>query len=89
MLVSLSAADPLNLVGIVTPGDRVPAILSNRVLFKDGVPVARKVGAAIEILSTADVENGERWTLETALVRRPRSERLGPRLEKKTVSEAR
>jgi ATP-dependent Lhr-like helicase len=73
-LVSLSAGDPLNLVGIVTPGERVPAIASNRVLFKDGVPVARKVGAAVEILST--VENAERWALETALVRKPVAERL-------------
>ncbi|HEX3594068.1 MAG TPA: DEAD/DEAH box helicase [Polyangiaceae bacterium] len=77
LLVSLSAGDPLNLVGIVTPGDRIPAIASNRVLFKDGVPVARKVGAAVEILSAADVEGGDRSALETALVRRPVPERLG------------
>jgi ATP-dependent Lhr-like helicase len=74
VLVSLSAGDPLNLVGIVTPGERIPAIASNRVLFKDGVPVARKVGSTLEILSS--VESGERWALETALVRRPVSERL-------------
>jgi ATP-dependent Lhr-like helicase len=73
-LVSLSACDPLNLVGIVTPGERVPAITSNRVLFKDGVPVARKVGATVEILSS--VEKNERWALETALVRKPAAARL-------------
>ena len=73
-LVSLSACDPLNLVGIVTPGERVPAITSNRVLFKDGVPVARKVGGTVEILSS--VEGGERWALETALVRKPVPVRL-------------
>jgi ATP-dependent Lhr-like helicase len=74
VLVSLSAGDPLNLVGIVTPGERIPAISSNRVLFKDGVPVARKVGSTVEIISS--VESGERWALETALVRRPTPERL-------------
>ena len=39
-LVSLSAADPLNLTGIITPGARVPALTNNRVLYRDGVPVA-------------------------------------------------
>ncbi|MEK7216002.1 MAG: hypothetical protein AAB289_10445, partial [Chloroflexota bacterium] len=39
-LISLSAADPLNLIGIVTPGARVPAHPTNRVTYRDGVPVA-------------------------------------------------
>jgi ATP-dependent Lhr-like helicase len=36
----VAAADPLNLVGILTPGARVPAVLGNRVAYVDGVPVA-------------------------------------------------
>ena len=36
----VSACDPLNLVGIVTPGERVPAQSGNRIVFRDGVPVA-------------------------------------------------
>ncbi|HEY6101065.1 MAG TPA: DEAD/DEAH box helicase, partial [Anaeromyxobacter sp.] len=36
--IDVSAADPLNLVGILTPGARVPAVLGNRVAFVDGVP---------------------------------------------------
>jgi ATP-dependent Lhr-like helicase len=36
--VSLSACDPLNLVGILTPGARVPAMPQNRVVYLDGVP---------------------------------------------------
>ena len=36
----VSACDPLNVVGFLTPGQRVPAILGNRVVFRDGVPVA-------------------------------------------------
>jgi ATP-dependent Lhr-like helicase len=44
-LISLSAADPLNLTGIITPGERIPALTSNRILFRDGVPVlAREAG---------------------------------------------
>jgi ATP-dependent helicase Lhr and Lhr-like helicase len=40
--ITLSAADPLNLVGILVPGDRVPAISGNSVTYRDGVamPVA-------------------------------------------------
>jgi ATP-dependent Lhr-like helicase len=35
--LTLSAADPLNLVGILVPGDRVPAISGRSVAFRDGV----------------------------------------------------
>ncbi|APR88010.1 Putative ATP-dependent DNA helicase [Minicystis rosea] len=38
-VVRLSACDPLNLVGIITPGARVPAHLANSVTYRDGVPV--------------------------------------------------
>ncbi|MEP6863632.1 MAG: DEAD/DEAH box helicase [Deltaproteobacteria bacterium] len=36
----VAATDPLNLVGILTTGARVPAILGNAVLFLDGQPIA-------------------------------------------------
>jgi ATP-dependent helicase Lhr and Lhr-like helicase len=36
-VVTLSAADPLNLVGIIVPGDRVPAISGRFVSFRNGV----------------------------------------------------
>lgn len=38
--MTLSAADPLNLVGILVPGERVPAISGKSVSYKDGVAVA-------------------------------------------------
>ena len=37
--VTLSAADPLNLVGIVVPGERVAAISGHHVSFRDGIPM--------------------------------------------------
>jgi ATP-dependent Lhr-like helicase len=37
--ITLSAADPLNLAGIVVPGERVPAISGKQVSFRDGVLV--------------------------------------------------
>src|SRR5881409_2450804 len=36
--IRVSAADPLNLVGVVLPGARVPAVPTNYVVFRDGVP---------------------------------------------------
>ena len=38
-LIVVSACDPLNVVGTLTPGQRVPAVLGNKIVFKDGVPV--------------------------------------------------
>jgi len=38
----LSAADPINLLGIITPGARVPATRSNRILLVNGRPVASR-----------------------------------------------
>jgi ATP-dependent Lhr-like helicase len=46
--VEVSAADPLNLAGILTPGPRVPAGLGGRVVYVDGIPSfepARAFGA--------------------------------------------
>ena len=37
--ITLSAADPLNLVGILVPGERVPAISGKTITFRDGVAV--------------------------------------------------
>ena len=38
-VVRVSACDPLNLVGILTPGPRVPAVLGHHVSYRDGVPL--------------------------------------------------
>jgi ATP-dependent Lhr-like helicase len=53
----LSAADPLNLVGIVTPEGRVPAIHTNRILFRDGLPIAALEGG--EVRRLAPTERGD------------------------------
>jgi ATP-dependent Lhr-like helicase len=37
--IRLSAVDPLNLVGVVLPGARVPAVLTNTVTYLDGTVV--------------------------------------------------
>jgi ATP-dependent Lhr-like helicase len=53
-MTTVSAADPLNLAGIVTPGDRVPALASNRVLFRDGEPLVAQVGDELVPLAPLD-----------------------------------
>jgi ATP-dependent helicase Lhr and Lhr-like helicase len=68
-LVSVSAADPLNLAGIVTPGDRVPAQAGNRLLYRDGEPIAVWEGRQARML--VDLGPAERWQAVTALTRRP------------------
>jgi ATP-dependent Lhr-like helicase len=73
-LVSISAADPLNLTGIMTPGERVSSHYRNRVLYKDGVPAAIKEGEDVRILPAA--EGKEEWSLRAALVRRSFSPKL-------------
>jgi len=66
--VSISAADPLNLVGIISPGSRVPAIAGNRVLYDDGVPIAALVGGEVNFF--VDLDIGARWEAKNKLVRR-------------------
>ena len=52
----ISAADPLNLVGIITRQDRVPSTASNRVAYLDGVPIASQVAGEVRWLSEAPRE---------------------------------
>jgi ATP-dependent Lhr-like helicase len=79
-LVSLSASDPLNLMGIITPGKRVSSHYKNRVLYRDGVPAAYKEGAEIRLLS--EFENGEEWSIRQKLIKRSFSPKLKPYLGK-------
>jgi ATP-dependent Lhr-like helicase len=51
--ITISAADPLNLVGIIVPGERVPAISGRFVAFRDGVAVAAPGHGSIDIDSIA------------------------------------
>ena len=80
-LVVLSAADPLNLVGILTPEARVAAIYRNRILFKDGLPIAAVEGGQVRRLADSSLEEPQ---LRTLLARR--SLRHPPRLHLRTPS---
>lgn len=67
-LVSLSASDPLNLMGVITPGERVSSHYKNRVLYKEGIPVAFKEGTEVRILSGFD--RNEEWNIKQPLIKR-------------------
>jgi ATP-dependent helicase Lhr and Lhr-like helicase len=66
--VSLSAADPLNLMGILTPGPRLPSLAGNRLLYRDGAIVAIYVAGEIQFLE--NLAPPEQWEAHTALLRR-------------------
>ena len=74
-LVSVSAADPLNLAGILLPGERVPALTGNRILFRDGVAIGTRVGGETR-LAVPDSNTPLPHDAESALLRR----RVAPRL---------
>lgn len=69
-LVCISGCDPLNLVGTVLVGDKVPALASSRVLYRDGVPIAAlsagKVSPLIT-LSPADFQLAQHALLRHAM----------------------
>jgi ATP-dependent Lhr-like helicase len=65
--ISLSGADPLNLVGILTPGIKLAALTGNRVLYRDGLPVALFAGGQAQFLETLDPET--EWQAKKALRR--------------------
>jgi ATP-dependent Lhr-like helicase len=65
--ISLSGADPLNLVGIITPGPKLAALTGNRVLYRDGVPIALLAAGAVQFLKTLDAAS--EWAAHKALLR--------------------
>jgi ATP-dependent Lhr-like helicase len=52
--IVLSAVDPLNLTGIVTPSPRVPAVLGNVVVYVDGLPQAHDATRGEELVADAN-----------------------------------
>ena len=65
--VSLSGADPLNLIGILMPGSRLAALTDNRVVYQDGLPVATFSAGQVQFLTALD--STSQWEAEKRLVR--------------------
>ncbi len=60
-LLVVSATDPLNLIGSLLPGAKVPAVSGNRLLYRDGVPVAVRVAGRYSYLVEAPAQEQESW----------------------------
>jgi ATP-dependent Lhr-like helicase len=67
-LISISAADPLNLVGIIIPGSRITAHTSNRVLYQDGAPIAAFESGETHFLT--ELSRAMEWKAKAALMRK-------------------
>jgi ATP-dependent Lhr-like helicase len=70
-LVAVSALDPLNLVGTVIAGQKVPRQLGARVLYRDGVPLAALVAGDVQWL--AELSEDEQRRMRKVLLREPES----------------
>jgi ATP-dependent Lhr-like helicase len=79
--IAVAAADPLNLCGILTPGPRVPLGPRNRVLYRDGVPVATYIAGEVQWLIPPDPR--QEWSARNLLIRsdRERTYLTGPSRE--------
>lgn len=65
-LVTLSACDPLCLQGIVTAGPRIPRVLGNRVLYRDGIAIGHRVGKHVELERPGGPDD---WHFKSLLIR--------------------
>jgi ATP-dependent Lhr-like helicase len=74
-LIAVSAADPLNMVGSIVPGARVPSLTANRVLYRDGAPIATVVGRQTQWLESMTGE--AEWQARSALLRRRMPDYVG------------
>ena len=83
-LIALSGADPLNLVGILTPEARVAAIARNRVLFRDGVAIAALEGGEVRRLAASEISDD---TLRSLMLRRSVTQNPRPWLRTETQRE--
>lgn len=65
-LIAVCGVDPLNLAGTLLPGAKVPALASNRLVYRDGLPVAAEVAGKpqfwVELDSAAMIEIRNRLT---------------------------
>jgi len=67
-MISVSAADPLNLAGVITPGPRITAHTANRILYSDGAPVAALESGETRFL--VEMSRTLEWQAKAALLRK-------------------
>jgi ATP-dependent Lhr-like helicase len=67
VLVAVSGADPLNLVGSIVAGNKVPALTNSKILYRDGVPIATLISGEFTALEPMDA--AAEWTAKSRLLR--------------------
>jgi len=67
-LIAVCGADPLNLVGTLLPGNKVPAVSGNRIVYRDGLPAAVMVGGTQQML--LELSPPETTLLQEKLIKR-------------------
>ena len=65
-LVIVSACDPLNLAGVLTPGPRVASVAGNRLAYRNGVPIAAMDGGEFKALLSSSKDRATDGVLEQA-----------------------
>jgi ATP-dependent helicase Lhr and Lhr-like helicase len=64
--ITISAADPLNLSGIITPGERIASKTGHRILYENGVPIAYSGKKDVFFLKDIDAE--QQWAYKKTLM---------------------
>jgi ATP-dependent Lhr-like helicase len=80
-LISVSAADPMNLVGIIIPGPRITAHTSNRILYQDGAPIASFESGETHFL--VELSRTMEWKAKAALMRKATPPQLRSYLQRR------
>ena len=65
--VVVSGADPLNLVGNIVAGDKVPALTGSKILYRDGMPIAALIAGDFTPIEPMDA--AAEWTAKSRLLR--------------------
>ena len=69
-MIAVSAVDPLNQVGTLLPGERIPAVPGNRILYRDGVPLALLIAGKPELLAELNEDDQRKARQLLAVARR-------------------
>ena len=72
--VCVAAADPVNLLNILLPEVRLAKLAKNRVLYKDGIPLALLANDKVQFLR--EVDESEQWQLHQVIMQRDYPARL-------------
>ncbi|MBS0487161.1 MAG: ATP-dependent DNA helicase, partial [Proteobacteria bacterium] len=66
-IIAVCGADPLNLIGAILAGEKVPALTGSRILYRDGLPIASLVSGTFNALEAMDA--AAEWKAKSFLLR--------------------